>query len=288
MDIYGIIGYPAKHSRSPSIHNAAFKHLKIDAEYKIFEVAPENLEKFLKEEMPAKGIKGLSVTIPHKIECMKFLDEIKTTAKDLGAVNTIKYENGKLIGENFDWVGVYKPLKEITEIENKHIVICGAGGAARAAAYAITRENPSSLTVLVRNPSADSHPGGNLSTEKILPKYQDFAKTFNCRVDSLTNLKNYEADIIINATQVGMTSQSDPSAINQTLIPQDYLKPHMTVFEVVYAPLETKLILDAKQAGCKTVTGEKMLLSQALEQFEFWTNQIAPKSVMLQALLRNL
>lgn len=261
MDLYGIIGYPVKHSLSPAMHNAAFKELNIDSKYQLFELEPENLKQFL-QEAEKKGIKGLSVTIPHKVACMKFLDEISNEAQDMGAVNTIKIENGKLSGENYDWIGVRDALLEKITLSGKKVVMIGAGGAARAAAYALNKEGVEALTILVRTPE----------------KYAEFYDTFRCRIDTLDAIDQYQADIVINATPIGMKAD-DPLLISENL-----LKPETVVFDMVYKPLETKLIQAAKKAGSTIITGEKMLLFQALKQFQWWTGEKAPYEIMQNAL----
>lgn len=258
MDHYGIIGYPVKHSLSPALHNAGFQHIGCDAVYEKYEVAPEELKGFLS----TTKLKGMSVTIPHKQSCMKYLDQIGDDAESLGAVNTIKSESGRLIGKNFDWIGVQKAFGSYVP---QRVIMVGAGGVARAIAYALQKMGCNDLTVLVRN------------TEK----YGDFADDFSCALDHIDNIENYTADTLVNATQVGMKE-------HEAVIPATMITAETTIFEVVYTPLLTQLVQDAQEKGANVITGEKMLLHQAIAQFEWWTGETAPAQVMEDALLNAL
>lgn len=264
MNIYGVIGHPIAYSLSPAIHNAAFKELKIDAIYKTFDISPQNLSDFMRKAR--SEIAGLSVTIPYKVEIMKYLDKIDEKAKKIGAVNTIINENGILKGLNTDVDGAMQALEEVTKISNKNILVLGAGGAARAIVYGLKEKN-TQVTILNRT----------------LEKAQQLAEEFNCNFDRLENLKKYTPEILINATSLGMLSN-----IDESLVPKDFFRPRMVVFDIVYKPLMTKLLQDAKKAGCQIITGEKMLLYQAVKQFEIWTNQKAPVKVMQEALMQEL
>lgn len=271
MDIYGILGFPVGHSLSPLLHNKAFKNLGINAEYDYFEISPDRLKYFFSNEVINLPIKGLSVTIPHKISCMEFLDEISESAQKIGAVNTIKNENNKLIGENFDWIGVRDSVLEEIDFKNKRVGICGAGGAARAATFAASHAACSELIIFVRDPQ----------------KHQKFATDFNCKVLNFPDLnskaKSIEIDILINATPVGMYPEINLSPFNL-----DLLAGKPIIFDMVYKPLQTKMLQEAKAKGFKTITGEKMLLNQAYKQFEFWTGMPSPKEIMKKELLKNL
>lgn len=264
MQIYGVIGHPVVQSLSPVVHNAAFKALEIDASYKTFDVEPEDLGNFM--EKARSDISGLSVTIPHKVEIIKYLDKIDERAKKIGAVNTIKNKNGILKGSNKDIDGAMQALEEVTEISNKNILVLGAGGAARAIVYGLTTKN-AKVTILNRT----------------LEKAQQLAKEFNCNFDSLENLKKHTPEILINTTSVGMSPNTEGSPV-----PKDFFKPQMIVFDIIYKPLITKFLKQAKKAGCQIITGEKMLLYQAIKQFETWTNQKAPVEIMREALMEEL
>lgn len=263
MDIYGIIGFPVTHSLSPLLHNAAFKHLEMAAGYDVFEVEPAHLAEFFKKEFRKMPIKGLSVTIPHKIRCLQFLDEISDEARMIGAINTIKNDQGKLIGENYDWIGIKRAIEDIMEIRGKIVGICGAGGAARAAAFAVAGGKASQIIFFVRDPH----------------KHQDLSGKFACRLEKIENFADFEIDILINTTPLGMVPYEE-----QSPVPAGRIKKKMLIFDAVYRPLRTKLIRDAQRAGAKVITGEKMLLYQAFQQFTWWTGRPAPAKEMAEAL----
>lgn len=235
--IYGVIGYPVGQSGSPAIHNAWFRERGIDARYEKFSIKPEDLGDFMSKFR--REMSGASVTIPHKITIMKYLDEIDETARAIGAVNTIINRDGRLTGYNFDVDGAMRALEEVTEIKDKKVILLGTGGAARALAFGLTRSG-AALRQLSR---------GDLP-----------------RIAAIFEEEN--TDIVINATPVGMEGGPEP---NTSLVPPDLLKPHMIVFDIVYKPPKTKLLQDAEKAGCRVVTGHKMLLYQAEKQFELWT-----------------
>ncbi len=245
-----IIGDPVEHSLSPAMHNAAYKALGLNFAYLAFRVTDV---KNAIAGIRALGIKGVSVTAPHKISVMQYLDTIDETAKKIGAVNTIVNTNGKLTGYNTDSQGAIMALKEKTTLPGKRVVILGAGGAARAITFGLDKKDTSVFTV-------------NRTTQK---------------EKVLAEIKN--SDILINATPIGMHPRAEES-----LIPKEYLHKNLTVFDVVYNPKETKLLKDARSAGCTTIYGYKMLLYQAVSQFQLFTGEIAPVSIMEKELLKNL
>lgn len=251
MKIFGIIGYPVAHSRSPEIHNAWFKEKGTDAIYEIFEIAPERLSEFMK--IFREKVSGASITIPYKIVIMDYLDEIDPTAKRIGAVNTVINKNGKLIGYNTDIFGAMKALKDATGLRDKKVILLGAGGAAHAIAYGLMDEE-ASVTIL----------------DKDFEKAETLAKKTHARAEKIENLENIfkkeNPEIVINATPIGM----HPNLEGQSLVPLELLKPGMIVFDIVYNPLKTKLLIDAESKGCKIVTGDKMLLYQAKKQSELF------------------
>jgi len=274
--LYGLIGYPVKHSISPQIHNSAFKILNINAVYLTFEVKKEFLKKAL-DGIKALGIKGLNVTIPHKIDVIKYLDELSREAALIGAVNTILNDNEKLIGFNTDYTGILKTFEvHKVDLTEKKIVLLGAGGAAKAIAFAIA-EKASSLIIL------------NRTKRKALNLTRELSKKLkvNVSADSLTfeSLKNNlkDADILVNATSVGMTPN-----INQTLVTKKFLRKDMVVLDVVYNPLETKLLKEAKEAKAKCINGVEMLVQQAAEAFKIWFRIEPPINEMRNAALKSL
>ncbi|MBD3156353.1 shikimate dehydrogenase [Candidatus Peregrinibacteria bacterium] len=261
MDIYGILAFPAHHSLSPAMHNAGFKTLNLNAQYKTFEVPENKLKAFIKD-VRKKRIKGLSVSKPHKQEIMPLLDMVDPTAEEIGAVNTVYWENDKLIGTNVDWIGVEQALLETTFIEGKDIVILGAGGAARAAIYALKENQAESITVLNRT----------------LDHAKELANEFICNYGNLEEFASVSPDIVIQATSAGLNKKEGVE-----IIPGDQLTDTMVVMEMIYTPRNTRIIRDAQKAGAQTITGERMLLHQGAAAFSLWTSQKAPFAAMEKA-----
>lgn len=244
--LYGLIGKPVEHSLSPAIHNALFKKHKINAIYLPFEV--DDLESAVKGAR-ALGIQGLNVTMPYKERILEFLDGISDDANVIGSVNTIVNREGKFVGYNTDGIGVLKALKRFVEIKNKRILVLGAGGAGRAIAYTLSK-----LTeVVVLN-----------RTER---KAKELEK-FGVKGEKLSKgrLEYYSswADIVINATPIGMNEDRSP-------VPGELLRKNQVVFDIVYSPLETRLLREAREAGCLTIDGLWMLVYQGAESFRLWT-----------------
>jgi shikimate dehydrogenase len=227
--------------------------------------------------MRTLGIGGLNVTMPHKNAVISFLDEVDATAKFVGAVNTIQNKDSKLFGFNTDGVGAVNALRENgVDPKGKNVVLLGAGGAARAIAFALAKE-ASELSVLNRT----LKPAAELADR--LKQAFDI-KVIVYTLSPLAVKANLaEADLLINATSVGM----EPKA-NQTLINQKWLKPDLAVMDIVYNPIETKLAKDAKVAGAKVVSGVEMLLYQGAGSFEIWTGRKAPVEAMRKAMLNHL
>ncbi|MEM2911117.1 MAG: shikimate dehydrogenase [Candidatus Bathyarchaeia archaeon] len=271
-----VIGDPIEHTLSPLIHNAAFKHLKLDFVYVAFRVKREELENSVKG-MRSLGVHGFNVTMPHKNAIIKYLDEIESTTKFIGSVNTVLNVNGKLIGFNTDGVGALKALKENqVHLNGEKLLLLGAGGAARAIAFQIASE-VGELTVLNRD--------GEKAKQLANALKEKFSKKIvgNTLSASLIKEKLKDADILVNATSVGMHPNPE-----QTLVNREWLKPDMTVMDIVYNPIETKLIKDAKAVGAKVVYGTEMLVFQGAASFEIWCNQPAPVEVMRKVILRSI
>ena len=250
-DVYGIIGNPIRHSLSPMIHNGAFKRLGWNAVYLVFEI--KNLEEALKG-IRGLGVKGVSVTHPFKTDIMPFLDKIEGRAKKIGAVNTIVNRRGLLIGYNTDCEGALEALEEKMNLKKKRILLLGAGGAARAIGFGLKERD---CQLIVANRTWDR--GEALSRE------------LKCRflpMPSLVRMKagELEADVMINATSVGMYPRD-----GETLIPKGLIRKGMVVMDIVYEPLATRLLREAKEKGCLTINGLEMLVRQGVTQFEIWT-----------------
>jgi shikimate dehydrogenase len=266
--LYGIIGNPVYHSLSPAIHNEAFKRLGMNAVYLAFEV--KNLEEAV-TGIRGLGVRGASVTIPFKTEVIPLLDKVEGLARKIGAVNTITSRGGKLTGYNTDCDGALQALEEKMDLTGKRIVLLGAGGGARAIGFGLM-ERDCQLTVVNRSKK----------------KGERLSKELGCGYLSLSFLRKMkagelEADAVINATPVGMYPRD-----GETPIPKGLLKKGMTVMDIVYQPLQTRLLLEAKKRGCVTVNGLEMLVRQAAAQFEIWTGKRLEIAQIKKTLLRTL
>jgi len=262
----GIIGKPVEHSMSPAIHNAAFDKLGLNYTYLAFNV--DDVEGAIRG-VRALHIRGLSVTMPHKLEVMKYLDEIDPVARRIGAVNTVVNENGRLKGYNTDWVGFVRSLEAKTPIQDKRITILGAGGAARAIAFGL-KERGGRITILNR--------------AQEIKMAESLAAELECSWGPLSQLESVtDADIVVNATLLGM-----PPHEQKIVIESSYLRSEQVVYDVVYNPLETRLLREAKERECQVVPGYEMLLLQGVAQFELWTGKTAPVEVMRTILLNSL
>ena len=274
--VCGVIGEPIEHTLSPLMHNAAFEALKIDYVFLAFRVKPAEVECAV-NGMRALNIRGLNVTMPHKSSVIKHLDRVDLSAQIVNSVNTILNKENLLFGFNTDGVGAFKALKENgVELKGRKVLLLGAGGAARAIAYTIAKE-ADELAVLNRT----------VKQAQALAKLLE--KSFNKKIstgslspsDIQSNLQ--DSDILINATSVGMKPKAEESPV-----PPKLLRSNLAVMDIVYNPLETKLVKDAKAAGARVVSGVEMLIYQGAASFELWTGKSAPVEVMRQAALRHL
>jgi len=259
--LYGIIGHPVSHSLSPAMHNAAFRTLNLDAVYLAFDVVD------LKGAMAgvrALGIQGLSVTVPHKEAVMAYLDELDPVARRIGAVNTVVRKGGQLKGLNTDWLGAVKALQEeVAKLTGKQVLLIGAGGAARA------------ILAGLREMGARVHVA-NRTEEKAKRLSEPFGATWS----GLEIPEDLSFDILINTTTLGMAGENQ----DKMPVPEAVIKKADIVMDIVYSPLETKLLKTAKTLSKTTVNGLRMLLHQAVAQFEIWTGERAPIETMESAL----
>lgn len=262
-ELYGIIGYPIGHSLSPIMHNTAFKTIGLNAVYLAF--GTEDLDGCLKG-MKALGIKGMSVTIPYKSNVIPLLDEVDELAGKIGAVNTIVNEKDRLTGFNTDAIGALRALEERSELTGKSCVLVGAGGAARAIGYVLKEKNVQ-LNVANRSPA----------------RGRALADSLNCPFLPLDELVNTAADILINTTSVGMAPNND-----HCIVPENILKKGMVVMDIIYNPLETKLLSMARDNGCITIDGLGMFIRQGVEQFKLWTGLEAPIKAMTDVVKKAL
>ena len=261
--VYGIMGNPVQHSLSPAMHNAAFAHSRINAVYVPFPVDDVGAAV---AGFRAAGVCGVSVTIPHKQTVRRFIDEIDKVAAHIGAVNTLHIKDGHILGVNTDWLGANRALREKMELTDKTILILGAGGSARALGFGF-QEAGAQVMLASRTPV----------TGKAL------AETLGCPWHNLQEIRDLNADALVNATSVGMGEN-----INLSLVPADKVGDFPVVMDIVYSPLETRLLREAREAGCEVVNGLAMLLYQGVAQFELWTGEQAPIHVMYESLRAGL
>jgi len=264
-----IVGDPVSHSLSPAIHNAAYEKLAIDDQFVYLgaNLKVANLKEVILAMRVMDNFYGLTCTIPHKVEVLKYLDWVDEKAKKIGAVNTVVKKNGLLCGYNTDWLGAVIPLEKITSLKGKKVLVVGAGGAARAIVYGL-KEKEAVVYILNRT----------------LEKAKNLAKEFKAKVLTFNQQKEVSNfDIIINATSVEM----EP-LVNETPINPSFLKKNQIVFDVVYNPKETKLLKEAKKKGAKIIYGFEMLLYQGVAQFEIYTGKKPPIDVMRKVLMEKL
>lgn len=239
-----------------------------------FHITPDKLGEFV-AGIRAMGIRGVNVTIPHKLDIMNYMDEIDAGARTIGAVNTIVNDNGRLIGYNTDGIGYVRSLKEEAEpnLAGKRIVVIGAGGASRGIVYALAGEQPESITI------------ANRSVERAEELAQSFRTLADIRATAMDNLQRacQEADIVINTTSVGMHPHTDASPIDGS-----WLKTGAVASDLIYNPLHTKFLLDAEQHGCRVHGGLGMFIYQGAYAFEYWTGQTAPVAAMRETVLQSL
>ena len=250
-NIVGLIGHPVEHSFSPPMHNAAFKALGMDYAYVAFDVNPNDLKSAI-DGANALNIKGFNVTIPYKIEVMKYLDELDEVASLIGAVNTIDFKNLK--GYNTDGIGAIKAIEEVTSVKDKNVVVAGAGGASRAISFYLAKYGVESLTILNRNVSK-----AQALAEDVLKS--DLIGNVNADSISEINTCLKDADILVDTTPLGM----DPHIDDEPIATAEDMHEDLVVFDAVYNPNETVLLKEAIKAGAKPVYGIKMLLYQGAE-----------------------
>ncbi|MCK4862703.1 MAG: shikimate dehydrogenase [Dehalococcoidales bacterium] len=276
--ICALIGDPVEHTMSPVMHNAAYKKLGLDYIYIPFRVKPEQLAPAV-DGLRALNVCGFNVTIPHKVSIIPVLDGLDPIAEKIGAVNTVVNTGGELRGYNTDADGFLKAMLERgVEPGGKSVVVLGAGGAARAITY-ILAEKVVSLTILNRQEELDW--AENIA-ELIKEDFGKVVRVLELRDDYLAEVL-HNADILVNATSVGMSPAGDKSPV-----PADLLRKGLVVFDVVYNPINTRLLNEAKAAGAQTISGIDMLAWQGALAFEKWTGQAAPIDLMKKEAVKML
>jgi shikimate dehydrogenase len=275
--VFALIGNPVSHSMSPAIHNAAFMELNIDSIYVAFQV--EDVKSALAGMRALDNFRGMSVTIPHKIEVMQYVDEIPEVDRHIGSINTVVKEDGKLIGFNTDGPGALKAIVDAgVELAGKKVLMLGAGGAARAIAFTLAKKGGIGELVLLdinedflNNLTSDLRNGTEAT---ITPGMLDPAAIEEHMAS---------ADLIVNCTPVGMHPKEDA-----TLVPEHLFRPGQVVFDVVYNPLETKMLRQARAKGLKVIQGVEMFINQAILQFERFAGADAPEELMRRVVMEKL
>ncbi len=275
-NIICLFGHPIEHSMSSIMQNVAFKDLGLDYVYIAIDIAPNNLKQAF-DVVRALDIKGANITVPHKETTLKFVDEISPLARRIGAINTIKNENGRLIGRNTDASGAKKALKEANiDLIGKNVLILGAGGAARALAHSFIKDT-NDLVIVNRTSNRGKTLASELTKEyhkKVL--YMKFEnKVFEEKLPSI--------DILVNTTTIGMFPD-----IHISPIPKNSLHEDLTVFDIIYNPLETQLMKNASEKGCRVLGGLNMLIYQGALSFEWWTNKSPNIELMKRTILNEL
>jgi shikimate dehydrogenase len=276
--VCALFGHPVGHSRSPEIHNAAFEALGLPFVYVAHDIEPGQVGQAL-AGVRALGYRGLSVTIPHKVEAMHGVDAVDEIAQGIGCINTVVNDGGRLTGYNSDGLGALGALRDAgADPAGKRTVVLGSGGAARAITVTLAREAPPSLmTILGVVPDelerlvqdvrqrGRATVAGHLLTPEVLARELE------------------TAEILLHCSPIGMHPKD-----NESLVPTQLLRPGLVVFDAVYNPRRTKLLREAAAAGCRTIEGIEMFLGQAYVQFELWTGQRAPRDVMRRVLEEKL
>ncbi len=269
LKTYAVVGDPIDHSLSPTIHNAAFRELGLDCTYIAYRIPKGELADGI-EALKKIKISGFNVTIPHKVEMVKFLDRVNEDCSVIGATNTVSNDNGKLIGYNTDMDGFLDPFKKRNlNIKNSNILLIGAGGAARAITAGFAKEKAKKVTIANRT----------LQNANVLAQ---FAHKIGIDANAITldqvGESASEYDIIVNATSIG--SNNEPSPISTKTINESSI-----VYDIVYKPINTDLIKQSKKNGAKIVYGYEMLLGQAALAFKIWHGVDAPYEVMKKSIL---
>lgn len=269
----GLLGYPLGHSMSPVMQNAAFEYCSMNRIYIPVEVKPENLETVVRG-ISKMNFDGFNVTIPHKIEIMKYLDETDEYARCIGAVNTVKIKDGRLKGYNTDGIGFLRSFQESTgdSIEGKSVLIMGSGGASRAVSMTLALNKAKKMYIC------------NRTFDKASNLADDIKKQTGIQCEAVTfdpeEIKKalQDTDVLINTTSVGMSPNMEESPLDKS-----FLDKRLTVCDIVYNPRKTRLLKDAEEKGCRIVEGLPMLVYQGAEAFEIWTDVKAPSDVMFEA-----
>jgi shikimate dehydrogenase len=269
----GLLGHPVAQSKSPLMHNAAFRHLNLPYAYAAFDIPPEHLKEAI-NSLRMLNFRGANVTIPHKVAIMEYLDDISEEAKHIGAVNTLVSDKGRWIGHNTDGIGYVRSLKEETGIQLKgtKVLVLGAGGAARSIAYALLQKEAGGCWIANRTYSRAEQLAVSLSvvgSTHALP-WEDISRFAG------------DFDLIVNTTSVGMYPSVDQMPIAAALL--DQFKEEAIVSDLIYNPRQTLLLQEAAKKGIKVHGGLGMFIYQGAYAFEYWTGEKAPTETMRKAI----
>lgn len=248
----GIIGDPIAHSLSPALHNFVLQSLGVTGEYRAYRVRERELPDFLRAH---RELRGFNVTIPHKERILRYLDELSREARLIGAVNTVKNEDNKFVGYNTDSLGFLRSL-QMHNLSPKRAILLGAGGAARAVAHALLHAEVTTLVLYNRTATRARQLAQQF--QKLYPNKTVFA------VDDPSALPFGHVDLLVNATSVGMKDAALPIPLPERL-PKSLL-----VYDLIYNPPKTRLLLEAERRGAQTLNGLDMLISQAIESLKIW------------------
>ncbi len=275
----GVFGWPVEHSLSPPMQNAAFRQLGLNWLYVAFAVAPENLGQSLKA-LAGLGIRGVNLTIPHKEAALQYMDALGQEAEETGAINTVQLTEGRLIGHNTDGEGFWGPLQAAGfRAKGSRVVLMGAGGAARAAAFRLAREG---AAVTLANRTLQR---AERLADAVEAKYPGSIRNLIALEESRTLQENIaEAHLLVNTTRLGMWPHLD----EKPPVTAEMMHNALIVYDLVYNPVETVLLQQAGQAGCITLPGTHMLVRQGMEAFTIWTGMQPSYEVMEKALLEAL
>lgn len=272
----GVLGYPVSQNLSPIMHNAAFAALGLDWIYLRFEVRPEQLEAALRG-LVALGAAGANLSLPHKVAAVLLLDDISPQARLIGSVNTVAVREGRLWGDNTDGEGFLRALTEVTRCEPQgwRVAMVGAGGVARAIAVVLAQRGVRSLAIYDQEERRSAELARLVNSLGLPAQAEEVA---GGREELAQKVR--EADLVINATPVGMY----PRVGEEPVIDPAWLSPGQILYDVIHNPPETRLVKLARERGATALGGLRMLVHQGALAFELWTGQEAPREVMLQAL----
>jgi shikimate dehydrogenase len=272
--LYGVFGNPISHSKSPLMLNRAFKESGINAAYAAFHIEQGTLKEAI-QGIRALRFRGVNVTIPYKVEVMSYLDEIDEGARVIGAVNTIVNENGKLIGYNTDGIGYVRSLYEETglSLQGKRVLLLGAGGAGRGIAYALAKAGAEIVWVSNRTAS---------KADELVSYISLLTDAKAIAPEAIAGIID-EVDLIVNNTSLGMHPNINEIPLNPSL-----LHDKLVVSDIIYTPMETLFLKEAKARGAITHGGLGMFIYQGAYAFEYWTGQNAPIQAMREIVLKSL